>query len=210
MHPVSKMREMAVLMTHEPATASTVEDQTAICAVLAGDRNAYGVLVRRHGPRVHAVLLRTLGNRMDADDVLQETFLRAYAKLSSFRGTSSFVTWLVRIALNLGKNQHVRVKRRETVPLEACAPEEFSELRDPADGMTRQEDRMRVQNALAALSSNHREILVLREMQEFSYQEISRMLNCPMGTVMSRLSHARKAMAQQLDGDDDSQQEKQQ
>jgi RNA polymerase sigma-70 factor, ECF subfamily len=147
---------------------------------------------------VHAILLRLLGNRQDADDVMQETFLRAFRKLSSYRGTASFATWLVRIAINLGKNQYVRRKGRETIPLDECAAEELSELRDPAHDLTRAEEQKRVHDALAALSANHRQVLVLRDLQEFSYKEISRMLNCPIGTVMSRLSHARRALAQQL------------
>jgi RNA polymerase sigma factor (sigma-70 family) len=181
------------------STSCDREDQATIREVLAGNTNAFGRLVARHERRLHATLLQVLANPSEAEDALQEAFVRAYAKLSSFRGDSSFATWITRIAINLGRNYGARRSASSTTPLDD-APQamESSDQRSPLEDLLANEDRERVHKALDEVSANHRMVLVLRDFQDYSYKEISRILNCPIGTVMSRLSHARKALADRL------------
>ena len=158
-----------------------------------GDRLAFTELARRHQNRVFRFLLRLTGSRDDALDLAQEAFLRAWQALPGWRPEAKFATWLFGIA----RNAAVDLLRRRGV-VEAAAPEALPERPDTAaTPFARAEaaERLRLlERALAALSPEHREILLLREIEEMAYEDIAATLSVSEGTVKSRLSRARAAV----------------
>ncbi len=169
------------------------DDRQVIQAVLNGDSERFGSLVVKYQDRLFNGVARMLGNASDADDVLQETFLQAFRKLSSFREDSSFYTWVYRIAINAAINLRRRQKRMLTLSDES----QFSDrmVTDPELGPEKRlehSDEVReLQDGLNQLSDEHRNILVLREIEGMSYEDISELLDMPIGTVRSRLHRAR-------------------
>lgn len=177
------------------------DDAQLIEATRAGDSEAFGRLVQRHQDRLYNSLFRVLGSAEDARDVVQDAFVQAYLKLETFRGAAAFYTWLYRIAFNLAMS-HAR-KRRPTTSLEQ-ARESFG--REPVDGqpgpdahMVRRERVQLVHAALAALSAESRQVLVLRELEGCRYDQIAEILELPVGTVRSRLFRAREQLREQLE-----------
>ena len=171
-----------------------------------GDRDAFRELVERYQRRVAALAVGMLRSREDALDVVQETFTKAYQNLDRFKGDSGFYTWLYRIAFNLcvdqqrraGKLAEVRPEHDETeqiaTPLAADGPppdEPFQRARSAEIGR-------RVEQAMRELTPDHRAVILLREVEGLSYEEISRVLDCPKGTVMSRLHYARRQLQTRL------------
>jgi RNA polymerase sigma-70 factor (ECF subfamily) len=178
------------------------DDQSLIDACRAGQTEAYGVLVRRYQDRLYPTVLRLCGGAEDAQDLLQETFLRAYQKLGRFQGESSFYTWVYRIAVNLALSG--RRRRRPTARLgvagEGGVPEAAADARDtdPALPLERAERERVIQDALNALAADHRAVIVLKEFDGLRYEEIGAVLNIPVGTVRSRLHRARGELRQRL------------
>lgn len=176
------------------------DDAQLIEATRAGDSAAFGQLVERYQDRLYNSLLRVLGSAEDARDVVQDAFVQAFLKLETFRGSAAFYTWLYRIAFNLAMS-HAR-KRRPTASLEQ-AKANFG--REPVDGqptpevhMVRRERIQMVHAALAALSAEYRQILVLRELEGCRYDQIAEILDLPVGTVRSRLFRAREQLRDRL------------
>ena len=168
-------------------------EQALIATAASGDKDAFGELYRMFAPRVYAVACGLLLNRDDALDVTQETFVRAWRALPRFRRGAPFFPWLYAIARNRCMS---RLSRRARDP----ASVEFDDrIGGESDNEERAiEIRRDVARALAALRPDHREIILLRHFQDLSYEEIAESLHCPLGTVMSRLHHARKALAAEL------------
>jgi RNA polymerase sigma-70 factor (ECF subfamily) len=157
-----------------------------------GDLEAFAQLVQRYRNRIFNLAWQLLGNRDDAEDVTQETFLQAFEHLSEFRGEAQMLTWLYRIAVNACK---MKMRQRRFIePL----PEDF----EPAEEIdwSAVEERWllkrKIDTVLAKLSEPLRLVLVLREMHELSYEEIASVLGIPVGTVRSRLFEARRKFAQ--------------
>lgn len=150
-------------------------------------------LVKENQSRILRLAIGMLRDPDLAQDVAQETFVRAYRFRESFRNDSAFFTWLYRIAVNLCLDAHRKGRIRATEPIEAC--DEGTEPEDPAPRPDRiaemRELARHVDRAFDTLSPNHKAILILRESEGLSYEEISRVLRIPKGTVMSRLFHAR-------------------
>jgi RNA polymerase sigma-70 factor (ECF subfamily) len=180
------------------------DDQGLIDACRRGQTEAFGLLVRRYQDRLYPTVLRLTGSAEDAHDLLQETFLRAYRKLSLFQGESSFYTWVYRIAVNLALSDRRRRKTsRPAVALssrETFDPPDDSSQTDPAGPLERAERDARVQNALSALAPDHRAVVVLKDLDGLRYEEIAEMLNIPVGTVRSRLHRARNELRLLLHG----------
>ena len=176
------------------------EDAELIQAVLAGDREAYGILVERYQDRLFNTLVRVLGSRDDAQDVVQDAFVQAFVKLETFRAASRFYTWLYRIAMNLALSH--RRRRRPVASIEAvkegAGEEPVDQERGPEDRLMDRERVAAVQSALVGLGDEHRQILVLREMEGCSYETIAEILQLPIGTVRSRLFRARLVLKEQL------------
>ena len=173
--------------------STDIPDMELVARTLEGDREAFTGLVTRHGPVIYRVAYRVLGHRAAAEDVVQETFTRAFRGLGRYRGEhgdSSFRSWLCRIAVN----QASSAARREMLS-------EGPVLPGTADGAQPAEEaclRRDVQEAMGRLPPHLRATLGLRVYGDLSYLEMAEALNCPVGTVMSRLAAARKAMRRYL------------
>jgi RNA polymerase sigma-70 factor (ECF subfamily) len=168
-----------------------------------GDREAFSALVQRYQSRVVGVARALVHNPDDAVELGQETFIRAFQNLAGFEGRSSFSTWLYRIASNLA----IDWRRRENRYVVAHGEDAEKELRKIPSGegdsfraLARDETSRKVREALKELTPEHREVILLREMEGISYEEISEILNCPKGTVMSRLHYARTHLRSLLKG----------
>jgi RNA polymerase sigma-70 factor (ECF subfamily) len=162
-----------------------------------GDQQAFGVLVERYQRRVIGVALAVVHNQDDALELSQETFVRAYENLANFESRSSFSTWLYRIAANLAIDWRRREGRHSIVRGEEAAIE-IDRLRsstgDAFAEYSRGELNRRLRDALDTLTPEHRAVILLREVEGLSYDEISDILQCPRGTVMSRLHYARNRL----------------
>ena len=164
----------------------------------AGDKEAFGDLVRAYQGRVFAVAYGILGNAADAQDVAQDAFFRAYRGLGTLKADTAFPRWLMRIVTNLSINYKKKGAGYTTVPLEN-AGEPLSRAEAPEEYAQRRETLARLDAALAGLTVEHRAILALREMEGLSYEEIAVALAVPLGTVKSRLNHARRKLRQALE-----------
>jgi RNA polymerase sigma-70 factor, ECF subfamily len=179
------------------------DDLTLVKRVRGGDQRAFKLLVERYQRKVYAVALGMLKNREDAMDVSQEAFVKVYKYLDHFKGDSSFYTWLYRITVNVCID--VLRKRAgsggEAVEYDESVPMDLSEANigalgtrlgtNPQKSALRRELAEKIQEALAQVPEKHRAILLLREVEGMSYEDLSRTLEIPKGTVMSRLFHAR-------------------
>ncbi len=181
-------------MTREQETA-------AIQSVLDGDVNAFEVLVKEYEKNVYNLALRMTGNSEDAADMSQEAFIKAYNSLSSFRGDSKFSVWLYRIVSNVCLDYLRSRTRKPTVSLstenddgEEIELDIADETQSPEFLFDRRLTRDAVRRGLAALPPDHREILLLREIQGLSYEEIAAALELEAGTVKSRIFRARKKL----------------
>lgn len=179
-------------------------DQQLIDATLAGDTEAYGELVRRHQDRLYHALAHTLDSTEDARDLVQEALVQAFVKLDTFQRAAAFYTWLYRIAFNLAASR--RRKRRPRVSIDELREQsgvDPAATSDPPERrLDREEESRRVRLAMAALPEDQRQILVLREMEDCSYEQLSEMLGVPIGTVRSRLFRARMALRERLQASD--------
>lgn len=176
------------------------DDAQLIERSLRGDSTAFGGLVRKYQDRLFNTVVHVAGSREEAEDVMQEAFVQAFLKLSSFHGESAFYTWLYRISFNVAISR--RRRKRHEVSLDSSRPEASCEpagdLEAPGEQMLREERAHLVHAALATLSEEHRTILVLRELEGFEYEQISEILDLPTGTVRSRLHRARLQLREQL------------
>ena len=172
-----------------------------------GDRDAFGVLVDQYKDRIYNYVSRMLSDPYEAEDVTQEAFLRAYRSLPRFRGASSFHTWLYRIASNLAIDVVRKRKRTEPTfsidePLESEEGSYERELPDegggPEESATTRETRLAVRRAIMELPQKLRDVMVLYELQGETYEDISEILDVPLGTVKSRLFNARNRLKEML------------
>lgn len=169
------------------------DDLALIEAALEGDRAAFGDLVHRYQDRLHAAMLQVTGSTEEAEDVVQDAFVRAFLKLDTFQHHSQFFTWLYRIAFNsaLSRMRRRRVMTSIEQARESIGEEPVDDAEPPDAQMLREERIASVQIALRKLSDDHRTILVLREMEDHAYEQIAEVLQISIGTVRSRLSRAR-------------------
>jgi RNA polymerase sigma-70 factor (ECF subfamily) len=182
--------------------SGSIDDQTLIDACRAGKTEAFGILVRRYQDRLYPTVLRLTGCAEEAQDLLQETFLRAFEKLSKFQGDSSFYTWVYRIAVNLALSGRRRRRPRANLGegtdgntgIAVVDPRET----DPSLPLERAERERTVQNALNSLAADHRAVVVMKEYDGLRYEEIGVILGIPVGTVRSRLHRARCELREKL------------
>ncbi len=177
------------------------DDHSLVAACRAGQTEAFGVLVRRYQDRLFPTILRLVGSAEDAQDVLQDAFVRGFEKLDQFHGESSFYTWIYRIAVNLALSGHRKNRNRRLARL--TQPGKIQPVVDPADqspesdpslALERLEREAIVAAALGELGPEHRAVVILKDFDGRRYEEISALLNIPVGTVRSRLHRARSEL----------------
>jgi RNA polymerase sigma-70 factor (ECF subfamily) len=180
-----------------------VDDRRLVAAARAGSTAAFGELVRRHQDRLFNAVLRVVDNGEDAADVVQDAFVNAYGALASFKGDSELYTWLYRIAFNAAIS--LRRKRKPVASLDAARgsdptvdPIDASADTRPGEALERREDELGLYAALSKLSGEHRDVLVMKDLDGQRYEEIAEVLGVPIGTVRSRLHRARMELRQLL------------
>jgi len=181
-------------------------DQLLVERVQAGDRRAFDVLVSKYQRRLMRLVSRLVHDPAEAEDVVQETFIKAYRALRHFRGDAAFYTWLYRIGINTAKNYLVTQSRRTPTSSEADAEQAESfddgnKLRDnntPESVLASKQIAATVNAAMDVLPIELRTAIVLREIEGLSYEEISEIMACPIGTVRSRIFRAREVIAEKL------------
>lgn len=176
------------------------DDSDLIRAAQQGDQAAFGEIVRRYQRAVYRVAYGLTRNGSDADDLAQETFVRAYQAIDRFRVGEPLYPWLSRIAVNLAYSLFRRRKRRPETSLEPMveAGHQWASEDDPVAETADREQQENIQAAFGELSPEHQAVLVLRVVENLSYDEIARSLSVPIGTVMSRLSRARGELKARL------------
>ena len=199
------------------ADLSTLRDDELVNMTRGGDREAYRTLVERYQGRLLAMALDILKTREDAEDVVQETFVKAFLSLGQFKGESSFYTWLYRICFNMAVDIRRKAARRggthleykDQVSVNTAAERSWDQgsslgsdigqrVEGPHDALARKELGRKIQEVLGELSEEHRAVITLREIDGLDYEEIAVAIGAPKGTVMSRLFYARKALKKAL------------
>lgn len=197
-------------MSQADAPLTGPSDADLVAACRRGRREAFGELVTRHQGRVFNLAFRLSGNHDDAAEITQEAFLKAYKALGSFRSDSAFYTWVFRIAVNTARSrQRFRAVRPKEVSLDANPGDNRENSRDrrsafvadlrsadagPVEEASRAEHRRLVGEGVAKLNEEQRMLIVLRDLEGRNYGEIADLLDCPRGTVKSRLHRARMAL----------------
>lgn len=178
--------------------AKHLDDETLVAAAQSGDRNALDQLLRRHYDRVHAVCRRVAGSSRDADDACQEALIKIVRNLPRFDGRSAFGTWAYRIAMNASLDELRKRNRRPA--LHAVDDEDRPEVADPAatEPIEQFGDRELLDGALGQLAADLRTAVVMRDVGDLDYAEIAEALDIPLGTVKSRISRGRAALASHL------------
>ncbi len=181
-------------------------DQALIARVQRGENAAFDLLVKKYQHRVAALLRRHISDPSELEDVAQEAFLRAYRGLARFRGDSAFYTWLYRITVNTARNHRVSMDRRAPVRggMDPADAERFDDgvlLRDnetPERHAATGEVRQAIEESIESMPACLREALTLREMNGLAYEEIAAVMDCPIGTVRSRIARARAAIDERI------------
>jgi RNA polymerase sigma-70 factor (ECF subfamily) len=187
------------------AKVDAAADKPLVRAAQRGDRAAFRVLVEKYQRRVYQLALSMLKDPDEAMDIVQETFVRVHRYLPSFKGDSSFFTWTYRIAANLcldvsrkkGRGERLEMDEADA-DIEAHMDPPSAAFAGPMHAALNEELKGKIDEALAGLSENHRAILLLRELDGLSYEELAKVLGIRKGTVMSRLFHARLKMQRKL------------
>ena len=181
-------------------------DQQLVERAQRGDKHAFELLVSKYQRKLARLLSRFIRDSTEVEDVTQEAFIKAYRALPTFRGDSAFYTWLYRIGINTAKNYLVAMGRRaptttEIDSEEAEGFEDGDQLRDlntPEDELASKQVAETVNQTLGELPEELRTAITLREIEGLSYEDIANIMNCPIGTVRSRIFRAREAIATQL------------
>ena len=175
-----------------------------------GDQGAFEEMVSRYWDRIYAMVHQLLRNPQDAEEVTQDAFIRAHRGLENFRGDSAFSTWLYQIATNLARNRYWywwRRKRDKSISFDQPVGEDSTttfgevfaaDVETPEDAAVTQELIDRIARGMEKLSPKHREILILRNVKNLSYEEISGILQISVGTVKSRIARARESLRSKL------------
>jgi RNA polymerase sigma-70 factor (ECF subfamily) len=181
-------------------------DQLLVERVQRGDKAAFDLLVIKYQRKIFRLLSRLIRDPAEVEDVAQEAFIKAYRALPNFRGDSAFYTWLYRIAINTAKNWLVSQGRRAPTSTEADVEEaetfedgeHLRDLNTPDAMLLTRQVADAVNRAIERLPEDLRTAIVLRELEGLSYEEIAETMNCPIGTVRSRIFRAREAIAEEL------------
>lgn len=211
--PITAVKETSATVAETPVVAVEKKmaserdiDQELVLRVQQGDKKAFELLVTKYHRKIGRLLSRMIRDQAEIEDVTQEAFIKAYRALPSFRGESAFYTWLYRIAINTAKNYLASLGRRpllsteyededgETLDTAAQLPD----LNTPETELMNRQIVTTVNQAVEALPEELRTAITLREMEGLSYEDIASVMNCPIGTVRSRIFRAREAIATKL------------
>ncbi|MBC3935390.1 RNA polymerase sigma factor RpoE [Undibacterium rugosum] len=181
-------------------------DQLLVERVQRGDKKAFELLVSKYQRKLMRLVSRLVYDQAEAEDVVQEAFIKAYRALPNFRGESAFYTWLYRIGINTAKNHLVTQGRRAPTSTDADVEEAESfvdaeglrDINTPESLLASKQIAQTVNAAMAALPEELRNAITLREIEGLSYDEIAEVMLCPIGTVRSRIFRAREAIAERL------------
>lgn len=182
-------------------------DQQLVERAQRGDKRAFDLLVIKYQRKLARLLSQFIRDSAEVEDVTQETFVKAYRSLSSFRGESAFYTWLYRIGINAAKNFLVAQKRRASATTNGFDIEDaenfeegtqLRELNTPESELMSRQIAQTVHQTLEVLPEELRTAITLREIEGLSYEEIANIMNCPTGTVRSRIFRAREAISDKL------------
>jgi RNA polymerase sigma-70 factor (ECF subfamily) len=183
------------------ANTSTAQETQLLDGAFQGNTEAFGQLVRMYQDRLLSSIMHMVQCRADAEDIVQDAFVQAYIKLHSFRRSSTFYTWLYRIAVNLtlsrGRKRRTRMSVEQSREAVGCEP--LDPHGTPGDHLMRRERATQIEQALGALSDEHRTILVLRGVDGMDYEAIGQVLDLNPGTVRSRLHRARAQLRERLE-----------
>lgn len=201
---VNKARQRA--SNREARRREAEEDRELIERAQRGEQAAFRALVERHQRRAFTIAVGLVRDENDAREIVQEAFLRVYRGLASFQGGSSFFTWLYRIVMNLAIDLKRKPGRRDVELQESRVVEEDADFplvsridgADPVDVLRRQEIAARIRTALDALPDIHRGVILMREVEGMSYEEMAQAMGISKGTIMSRLFHARQKLQRAL------------
>ncbi|MBT8068809.1 MAG: RNA polymerase sigma factor RpoE [Xanthomonadales bacterium] len=180
-------------------------DQLLVERVQKGDKRAFDLLIQKYQHRIISLVSRYVSDSAEAQDVAQEAFIKAYRAIGRFRGDSAFYTWLYRIGINTAKNWIVAKNRRPPASdIDAVDAEQYNmssrlkETSTPENELMREEIETTVYDTIANLPEDLRTAIMLREMDGMSYEEIATTMECPIGTVRSRIFRAREAIDEKL------------
>jgi RNA polymerase sigma-70 factor (ECF subfamily) len=194
------------LMESRPVNPERAIDQKLVEKTQRGDKKAFSMLVEKYQRRLTRLLSRMVRDQSEIEDIVQDSFIKAYRAINNFRGDSAFYTWLYRIGINTAKNHLVKLGKRPKAmnDFEIEDIENFEDAPDlrhhetPESTMMSSEIITAVNQTIEALPIELKEAISLREMDGLSYEEISELMNCPIGTVRSRIFRAREAIAEKL------------
>lgn len=178
-----------------------VKDSAIIEKVLSGDNQSFEMLILKYQSRLFATVLNVVKNRELAEDITQEAYMKGFNKLDTLKNHDQFYPWLKRIALNLALNHFERAKRVVDVESEEDDTSYFERIPDgesPEELVVKDELKRYVRHFVEALPDKLRVVVVLREIEDMSYEEIAELMNIPIGTVRSRLFNARQVMKDRL------------
>ena len=194
------------LMESRPVNPDRAVDQKLVEKAQKGDKKAFGMLVEKYQRRLNRLLSRMVRDQSEIEDIVQDSFIKAYRAINNFRGDSAFYTWLYRIGINTAKNHLVKLGKRPKAmnEVEIEEIENFEDAPDlrnhetPESTMMSSQIVASVNQTIAALPNELKEAISLREMDGLSYEEIADLMNCPIGTVRSRIFRAREVIAEKL------------
>lgn len=187
-----------------PDTDDQVLDEIIVARINAGETGQFALIYQRYRARTFALAYGMTGHRDQAEDLAQEIFLRAYQRLPTFKGQAKFATWFYRLALNhcLNYCRHERSRKRPLTNGEPNLPKliEVRTANETHDTVLRREIQQQIRMALLSLKPEMRLLLIMKDIEDLSYEEIAERLDCSTGTVGSRLNRARKLLARKLEG----------
>ena len=198
---------LPVSLTSTPSIEVERDDAALVVASKKGDQDAFALLVQRHQHRIFNLVFRILQQYDEANEVTQDTFLAAWQGLPTFRGDAQFSTWLYRIAYNCSQKQ-LEVRRRDRALQEAIQAEQTMQATQPVETMTENvvaaidahDRQVFVREQLSTLPTKYRLVLVLRHLQEKTYEEMAEILSMPIGTIKTHLFRARNMLKERLQG----------
>ncbi len=194
------------LMESRSVNPERIVDQKLVEKSQRGDKKAFAMLVEKYQRRLTRLLSRMVRDQSEIEDIVQDSFIKAYRAINNFRGDSAFYTWLYRIGINTAKNHLVKLGKRPKAmnDIEIEEIENFGDAQDlrnletPENSMANKEIVASVNQTIETLPDELKEAIQLREMDGLSYEEISDLMNSPIGTVRSRIFRAREAIAEKL------------